>query len=376
MTGLDISSRLRLVASASESGDFALWTQDVSKDTNQFGPCAVWKRIALIPGHRGEPLTAISFSNDGSITAVSGDQNQSGGVSLWDTETCSLLGVLPLAFTSTSHHMGSTKATKDNLFFIKDSPYLVLVCSLGIVVYNVISLDIEWSAEISGIGCVAVDEASPHWAIVLDKASSETSKITNFKKDYESSILLFSGAQKKPEAAWLVRRRRSSAQKAATLNPASQSFLNTDSEIKPYSDHHGSQTEIAFIPKATNAYSHAAACSVPGCSPLMVFTGDREYSVALSPTITKAGLKRITSSATRKEPSATRERRISGFEAMFGNSAHHKPQDHPEPMDIAPSSRHAWKAVLDAPSHALPPMATLCPSFLELLLESAPLKHS
>lgn len=374
MTGLDICSRLRLVATASESGDFALWTQDVSKDTNQFGPCAAWKRIALIPGHRGEPLTAISFSKDGSITAVSGDQNQSGGVSLWNTESCSLLGVLPLAFTNISHHLGSAKATKDNLFFIKDSPYLVLVCSLGIVVYNVISLDIEWSAEISGISCVAVDESSPHWAIVLDKASSETSKSINFEKNYVSSILLFSGAQKKPEAAWLVRRRRSSAQRAVTLNPASQSILEADSETKPFSGDHGCQTEIAFIPKATNAYSHAAACSVPGCSPLMVFTGDREYSIAVSPTITKAGLKKITSSAT-KEPLVTRERRISGFETIFGTSAHHKPQDHPEAMDIAPSSRHAWKAVLDAPSHALPPMATLCPSFLELLLESAPIKH-
>ena len=74
VTGLDISSRLRLVATASDSGEFALWNQHVSKGTNQFGPRTVWKRIALIPGHRGEPLTAISFSNDGSITAVSGDQ--------------------------------------------------------------------------------------------------------------------------------------------------------------------------------------------------------------------------------------------------------------------------------------------------------------
>lgn len=371
VTGLDISSRLRLVATASDSGEFALWNQHVSKGTNQFGPRTVWKRIALIPGHRGEPLTAISFSNDGSITAVSGDQNQSGGVSLWDTESCSLLGALPLAFTSISRTKGSSRAIKDYLFFIKDSPHLVLVCSLGIVVYNVISLDVEWTAEISGISCVAVDESSPHWAIVLDKTSSENSKSTSFDKDYVGSILLFSGAQKKPKAAWLVRRLHSSVQKSVTLNPAS--FLNE--AIESYSVDHGCRTEIAFIPETTNAYSHAAACSIPGCSPLMVFTADREYSIAVSPTVSKTDLKKIISSST-KEPLGTRERRISGFEAMFGTSAHHRPDDNPEPMDIAPSSRNAWKAVLDAPSHALPPMAILCPSFLELLLESAPVKNS
>jgi len=304
-------------------------------------------------------LTAITFSTDGSVVAASGRQDYSGGVSLWNTSSCSILGILPPAFPSLALS-GETKPTgRDYLFFLPDSPILILVCSFGIAVYNIVTMSIVWSIELQGITCVAVDPNSSHWAIVLNKLASSASKEAQLKQ-YISSILLFNGFSSTPKCGWLVRKQYSSEAKPVTINPATQVSVQPEKVDR-------TETEIAFAPASTRAHSEGKRCSVPGSSPLIVFTADREYSLAVSPFLSEED---ILAQVKQSVPTGVAAPEYhSGFSSIFGTSARQPAYQSTSNGMTLQSKKDAWKTVFDGPSHALPPMATLCPAFLELMLE-------
>jgi hypothetical protein len=127
-------------------------------------------------------------------------------------------------------------------------------------VYDVLSLSIVWSAELEGICSVASDPHSNHWAIVL--------------KDTKH-VLLFEGDNNKPSMGWTIRERQTSAARPPTLNPAtSRGAKDVEESRAPDS---GSPPEIAFVPRGNSTYISAQMASVPGCSPLVVFSADREF---------------------------------------------------------------------------------------------------
>lgn len=349
-----------MVGTSSNSGEFSLWATE-SADSGRKS----WRKLAVISGHRGDPLTAIAFSNDGSLVAVSGDQAASGGVSIWDTSTCLLIGEFPGAFT---RGLRTETSKQDHLFFIPKTSLLVFICSLGITVYNVLSLTIVWSIEIAGVTCVASDLHSSHWAVILDK-DTRTHRTTK-NEDISGTLILFEGGQMTPKAAWLIPGKQSSIVKPRSMNTASNSTchcLNSSND-----ERYTCNFKVAFIPPNTKAYERAEPLSIPGCSPIMVFSQDREFSLAISPEI--ASVEQVSDIiASRNIPESTKrdgnKDSKSGYSNIFGSSAKAG-----EPMSIDASyfgnsaiGRNV--AIFDAPSHALPPMTALCNEFLETLLD-------
>jgi len=348
-----------MVGTASDSGDFALWSMDESgKSLRSRIPS--WKKRVQVPGHRGDPLKCIAFSRNGTLVAVSGDQRASGGVSLWDTSTCSLLGELPSAFTENALQDVPVER-RDYLFFLPESPLLVLVCSSGIVVYNVLSLGIVWSSVVSGICHAAADPYSSHWAIVV-VGSQNTSK--------GNILLLFKGGEKQPKAGWLVQGRDDFSESIPVIDPIPRGPLkHPREELK-------CQTHIAFIPPNTRAYDTTRNISVPGCSPIVVFTQDREFSLAVCPDITQMDklmssvgeIHRIDSTTSN---SVHRDLDNNAYKSMFGHDAKASRVQTPDAVEAIRSTAYERNiALFDVPSHALPPVDKLCHAFLENILGS------
>lgn len=358
ITDIAISEVNNMVASASDSGDFALWTCDCSEPLGQMGRKA-WKKLGQMPGHRGDPLNAIAFSREGALIAVSGDQQVSGGVSIWDALTCSLLGECPGAFIKGGGRDSACKS--DYLFFIPRSPLLVLVHSFGIVVYNILSLDIVWCSDIVGISSVASDPHSSHWAVILEQERSLT------QGDFSRILILFEGGDKKPKAGWTIQEHRSSTMKPHVLNPVCHT---STMGLDPKSHNTQCSPRIAFIPSRTGAFESSHAISVPGCSPILVFSQDGEFSIATRPDIARVedimDVSSVSKAADGKENLKGDNRRT--YRDLFGSSA--KADMHAQvglPLYDMPE-RNA-SVFSDLPSHALPPIADLCSTFLEALLE-------
>jgi NET1-associated nuclear protein 1 (U3 small nucleolar RNA-associated protein 17) len=102
ITDVAISAASNLVATSSSSGDFALWGR------HRDGKVATWRKLAIVPGHHGDPLTSVTFSSDESLVAVTGI---TGAVSLWDSSKALFAGELPSAFTTNKMNHGQDWTT-------------------------------------------------------------------------------------------------------------------------------------------------------------------------------------------------------------------------------------------------------------------------
>jgi NET1-associated nuclear protein 1 (U3 small nucleolar RNA-associated protein 17) len=258
-------------------------------------------------------------------------------------------------------------AAPRQLLFLADAPLLVAVGAGWVAVHDLLTLRCAWAAA-APAGHAAADPASPHWALVLEEAedgaaaraaAARAAKAAGGKaggagaggkpggKDGEQAagagaplaeqgVLAFRGAVPAPGAAW--RRRR------ARPGPA-----------------------LLFAPPGAPLAAAAAAAALPGASPLLVLTADREYAVAAAPGAPAAALA--------APAAATRGRRDTfapaAFEALCVGAAADAGAAKRGGAAAAVAeagARPRWAALFDAPSHALPPLSELCPAFLEVVL--------
>jgi len=314
------------------------------------------------------------FSPDGSLLAL-GDV--AGGISLWNSTQTALLGTLPPALSSPSASSltrgssdggsgsGVDKIRVRQLVFLFRSPLLVAVFSRGIAVYNILTLRCEWAAEIDVEG-VTADPASLHWAAILGRVSSteiQETQQTHHERT-EQGIIVFKGAEEVPVAAWRVRRAARGRGGIANNRRCAKG------------------TSLLFATPGSPLHAAAAGVTVPGASPLLVITGQREYAVAV-----QQGSSGLLSPEEQKGNSAAAAAAAilgrrdtflpSTFGSVYGKSSRTEPLDGNNNSGNAQEAgelhnevgeRPAWASLFDAPSHALPPMGMLCPAFLELVV--------
>lgn len=339
-----------LAATTSDAGDFKIWTRHhVRTKTNSASASGVdgasrattW-RCAAVGSHRNEPFTASAFSHDGSVLAVG---SATGGVTLWDATEVALLATLPPALLHTSTPAGapSPSAAVRHLLFLSRSPLLVAVFAGGVAVYNTLTLRCEWAIHLD-LTAVAADPSSDHWAAVLSGTSNAQHAQQGTGAALERGVVVFKGAEEIPRAAWRARRA-------------------------------GPGTSVVFAPHGTPLHTAAAPVALPGCSPLFIVTSEREYSMGRGQGTTAEALGSAAAAA--EGPLASRAQSFgpSAFQGLYGRSAAvEKVGDAAGVAGVADiGGRPAWAALLDAPSHALPAMGTLCPAFLELVALGEPL---
>ena len=363
------SAAATLVATCSTSGTFALWEMHRGSIQQRDRATCTWRKMASIPGHHGDPLTAVAFSSDGSLLAVAGDR---GALSLWDTASCAFVGELPPAFASvdptTPSSASSTSSTSSpsspsspsqvphdgkgnpasggftRIFFLPGSPIMVYVCESGIAVYDIMSLNVVWSADLDHICSAAADPASSHWAVVLGGT--------------DQIVLLFEGQSNRPKMGWTIRQRHASGPKPATLNPATVGGAK-ELERRAKASQTVAVPELAFVPRHTATYNAARTVSVPGCSPLVVFSTDREFMSVVGEASVGNG-PRIRTPTTTTTTTTTTPR---GYAGIFGSSAR-----------VDGDADHGPSVTLEAPGHprfgdTLPAVEALALDFLSSLLD-------
>ena len=364
-----------LVATCSTSGDFALWERYRGGAEQRDRSTATWRKMASIQGHHGDPLTAVAFSSDGSIVAVAGD---SGALSLWDTTSCAFLGELPPALGGVPESRTSPSAPNDShveagsktsavarptIFFLPASAMMVYVCTYGIVVYNILSLSVVWSAEIGGICCAAADPASNHWAVTVLVGGNK------------HIALLFEGHNNRPKMGWKIRERQTSLPKPATLNPATVGGMK-ELERRAKAAQSVAVPEVAFVPRPCATYDAARDASIPGCSPLVVFSPDREFMSViggpgsdLDPQTRAPSTKRgARPGETVAEADAKERRTPSGYMSIFGSSARVHTGD-PKDGSVAHEAGSFGPEARGHFGEVLPAVESLTLDFLASLLE-------
>ncbi|GAB4821000.1 hypothetical protein N2152v2_008046 [Parachlorella kessleri] len=147
---------------------------------------------------------------------------------------------------------------------------------------------------------------------------------------------------------------------------------------------------VFALPK-TPLHSGAAKGSLPGMSPLIILSPDRQFAQASAAgaareaaqqakqgTATLDLYRRADSfampagKAGKAGLAAQTPPEIFGLEAMYGPQQQKQAQQGPAALDTAGVAGAAgtggWGALFDAPSHVLPPPSTLCPAFLQLIV--------
>jgi len=396
ITSLSFHPTTDIAATTSDIGEFKVWTRQIVRTppartknnsthtNNNETPgkglvedvVSTW-RCAAVGTHKNEPLTASAFSSDGSVLALG---SVTGGISLWDATQTALLGVLPPALNATAVGVPLGAASIKKLVFLNKSPLLVACLHGGLAVYNLLTMRCEWSVQINtGVGAVVADPVSPHWAVVLAAPSTNenigggngkiSTTASKQQQKQQQGVVVFKGGEEIPVGAWRV-------------NRASQSQNQRMSHTSV------SGTALAFVPNGTPLYAATVAAtgegtrrangtSTSGESPLVVLTADREYSIAARTTGT--GTNAGVSKGLADNTGNNRFTAVSGFEAMYGRSAKvaseiNKDEKNKKGVEAAAAAAERGVDVsqlselFDAPSHALPPMGTLCPAFLEFMI--------
>lgn len=201
---------------------------------------------------------------------------------------------------------------------------------------------------------------------MLGKTASVVKNRSN--ETLQSILLVFNGSEKQPTGGWLLQQQHSSYE-----NPEKQSIHSRSHFQKPMKDFSNKEPKIAFLSPGTMSFESTNSISVPGASPLVVFSHDREFSTAVSPDLAHADvvMERIADNHRKGSVFNRNFKRDtrSAYTNIFGVGAK---TDDVGPNEIVPSlSTAANKAPLfHMPSQALPPVANLCQSFLENILES------
>ncbi|KAG7669082.1 hypothetical protein Ndes2526B_g00805 [Nannochloris sp. 'desiccata'] len=373
-----------IAATTSDIGEFKLWTRQIvrtspnSTKNNHHESTgkglvedvvSTW-RCAAVGTHKNEPLTASAFSSDGSVLALG---SVTGGISLWDATQTALLGVLPPALNSTTVGVPLGAASTKKLVFLNKSPLLVACLHGGLAVYNLLTMRCEWSVQINaGVGAVVADPVSSHWAVVLATPSTNgTGKASTSKphqKTQQQGVVLFNGGDEIPVGAWRVNRAGQSQVPASSVAGTALAFVPS-----------GTPLHAATVDPSSEGNVRTNGVSTRGESPLIVLTGDREYSIATRATgttgaSTNAGGSKGGVNGLADTGNGTRSAAVSGFEAMYGHSAKVGVENNKDKNTAGATAEAGsvnlsqWGALFDAPSHALPSMGTLCPAFLEFMI--------
>ena len=328
------------LATTSMDGTIKLWTYRIldtktkASVTSQLG---AWMCTSIM-SYRSMAAVDCSFSSDGSILAVGhvSPDEQQGTVSLWNTETGTMMQTLPArSITNESERKLGERSLRAlcNVRFIGEGRHTKIIASglAGIRVWSALSLD-----------------------VVFDEAHQASYLLTDPSGD--------------SEVITLVRGRRCKTFNLASprIEILSSRRLPVDSYTLPL---HGA---VAYPSSSPGERQYAvAAISQSGA---VVLAGPSKILRAIQPHTTDTGASNIRALNSAPRPGNTRL-----FDEIFGPSPQSRSRDEPlEPTtiyDVAPSALKKNADELDLfdkqPTHLMPLVSTL---WKELLLQSGGLK--
>uniref|UniRef100_A0A0E0MPF9 WD repeat-containing protein 75 second beta-propeller domain-containing protein n=1 Tax=Oryza punctata TaxID=4537 RepID=A0A0E0MPF9_ORYPU len=308
-----------MAVSSSFGGNFKVWVQSMlsqpSDEKNQSG----W-RCQSVGSYKNKPMTAATFSSDGSVLAVAAESV----VTLWDPDNNALVGVIAEALSPIT-----------KLSFIGTSPFLMSLSQSSkpqVAMWNVPNLSMQWSYSLfAEAACCSSSRSEFAVLALLSCSDGET------QAEQDGVILLFDAENPKPVSSWSVKKARG----------GSVAFLKGDSSLDANSKDmiDGEPSSLVYI-NSSHEY--------------VIF--DPRSSEELH--IGKSAHKNV----------QTEELAPIGYASIFGELPKlESKKDAPEILFI-PSER-PWETIFSGSSHVLPPLTKLCPAFLASLLEKRPVAN-
>uniref|UniRef100_A0A0E0FE35 WD repeat-containing protein 75 second beta-propeller domain-containing protein n=1 Tax=Oryza meridionalis TaxID=40149 RepID=A0A0E0FE35_9ORYZ len=308
-----------MAVSSSFGGNFKVWVQSMlsqpSDEKNQSG----W-RCQSVGSYKNKPMTAATFSSDGSVLAVAAENV----ITLWDPDNNALVGVIAEALSPIT-----------KLSFIGTSPFLMSLSQSSkpqVAMWNVPNLSMQWSYSLfAEAACCSSSRSEFAVLALLSCPDGET------LAEQDGVILLFDAENPKPVSSWSVKKARGGS--VAFLKGDSSLDANRkdriDGEASSLVYVNGSHEYVIFDPRS-NEELH----------------------------IGKSAHKNIQT----EEPGPI------GYASIFGELPKlESKKDVPEILFI-PSER-PWETIFSGSTHVLPPLTKLCPAFLASLLEKRPVAN-
>ncbi|KAK9119657.1 hypothetical protein Scep_017750 [Stephania cephalantha] len=304
-----------MAVTSSFGGNFKIWVRRHNmKQTNTVPSISGWS-CHSVGSYKKTPMTAASFSADGSVLAVASENV----ISLWDPDRNVLVALI-----------GETLAPINKLCFIGKSDYLVSL-SRGsrpqLCVWSMAKLSISWSYKLHAEAVTAFDGSC--FAVLALVAQSPGQIVTDatMTQSMDGVILIFDAENPVPLAIWSVQK--------AKGGEISFIFSNLNSHHEKVSDDELPTLMLAYV------------------------SGDQEY-VVFDPYCKDQSTKRNkTSSAILPETGNFGYMSIYGELPQLGS----KMEKISSPA-FAPSDK-PWETIFSGSTHALPPLKKLCAAFLE-----------
>mmetsp|Transcript_2819 Transcript_2819/g.7199 ORF Transcript_2819/g.7199 Transcript_2819/m.7199 type:complete len:512 (+) Transcript_2819:23-1558(+) len=320
-----------IAVTGSASGQFKVWARHsapktpnnpVSASSSEWAwRCRSAGDTADTASSLGGAISAAAFSHDGSLLAMACGSR----VSLWEPETNAQIAQLPAP--------SAGKSSLRHLAFIHGTSFLVGAASGGgsgglLVVWNLLTASVWWSYRLP-VSVLAADPRSARFAVAVHSPAGADSAAPAGDATRGGFVLLFDPVAAAPVAAWRL--------KPASSAPAALLFAPPGSDLAARFD------------------------GTAGAGPLLLINQTREFTVLGCPSTAAA--------ASESDATAAAAAPESVLEGVFGAV--------PAASALAPSassgaaSGAASKSVpdlFDAPSHALPSVAELCPAFLEMIV--------
>ena len=329
-----------MACTVSADGDLKTWAP---VGAARGGERAGWRCVAAA-SHPGEPapgLTACAFSQDGSLLATAGVD-----VALWDPDACARLRVLsPPDWRRSSDSSGRSgrsgrAAPMTGVAFVAGQPLLVAASPDGMVVWNLMSFTV-WRAI--AMPCVAVAAhpnlstfavtvVSPAAAAAEIDPSSDPSTHPGAASPRGGLVAQFAGADAAPVRCWAT---PGGAPQAVLLPEAAGGGLVVVTHDRRLVAEGWATSDAS---ESSDELSDAAATP-----------GGRGAAVA-GAKLKAFGGESLAAHEGRLRTDGGAVASAIGANAKAGGGA-------------------AWGDLFDSPSHALPPLTTLAPHFLDALLE-------
>ncbi|KAL5723660.1 hypothetical protein ACHQM5_007033 [Ranunculus cassubicifolius] len=300
-----------MAVSTSLGGDFKVWVRSKSLEGK-----SGW-RCHSVGSYNKKPMTAVTFSTDGSVLAVAAETI----ITLWDPDRNILIAVI-----------GETLSRIVRLSFVGKSEYLVSVSrgsSPQLSVWSTSTLSLSWSYKLYAEALACNTNHSQFAVLALLEEKNQT-------QDKDGVILLFNVDDPIPIATWSVEKAKGGAISYVLANP----LLSHDDKV---------------------------SYDGPPPEKLVYINGGREY-VVFDP-FSKDDLKSLESNF--KSLATQEETGNYGYASIYGELPKFRIEKESRSIPFVTSEK-PWETIFSGSSHALPPLTKLCTVFLESLLEKLP----
>ena len=371
VTALAFHPSLDVAATTSDDGEFKVWARGAGGAGGAAAAGAARWRCRSVGSYKRRPLGAAAFSADGSLLAIGAGAT----ATLWEPGSNMLVAAMPCGDTFATNsdraapHSLSPRLTQ--LAFSHHSLHLAGLLSTPtgdgdtLVVWDLLTLSVAWSCVVPHCVSLSADPAHALFAVAVNHSISKQQQADAAAAAAAAEQQQQQQADGNGDQQQLSRSQRRGQRRGCVLLFSPSSPTPVFASVLPPG---AAAAAVRHVPTRTQLGA-STATAVSEASPLLVVTEDRCYTMVVRPGAATSVAEDPASK--QQAAAAVTAGDESVLEAVFGKQQQASGHQVSVTGDGGRSATKRVAALFDAPSHALPPPAQLCPMMLELLLTSS-----